>query len=36
MICIEHATHMGETRNAYNILDEKREVKKPLGGLRYK
>jgi hypothetical protein len=30
-----HATHIGEMKNAYNILVRKPEGKKPLGRLRH-
>jgi hypothetical protein len=34
MICAGHVTIMGQKMNAYRILVEKPERKRPLGGLR--
>lgn len=31
-----HVTHMGETKNAYNILAEEHDGKRPLGELQHK
>jgi hypothetical protein len=31
MSCVVHASHMGEMRNAYNILASKPKGKRPLG-----